>query len=204
MSCSKKLLHYKGACPWKKETKSYGRYSFQVPVYCQNYWRSGMNEKHNEWNLSHLLSLTVCKFLVNRRLSADAGVNDVFSVLSALVSLSLARSLLQFIMSITEKWASYEDRVGLWKKGMRYGLFGRKKNRYTHGWLIRLFAGCVYSCVWFHVHLQTIMYLHEFVSEVQLVYRPQHEPSVTSNVLKSQTHSLLRPLICMTKTWLII
>lgn len=112
----KELLHYKGACPWKKETKSYGRYSFQVPVYCQNYWRSGMNEKHNEWNLSHLLSLTVCKFLVNRRLSADAGVNDVFSVLSALVALSLARSLLRFIISITEKWASYEDGVGLWKK----------------------------------------------------------------------------------------
>lgn len=105
--CHKELLHYKRACPWKKETKSYGRFSFQAPVRCQNCWRAGMNEEHNDWKLSHLFSLAVCKLSVNRRLSADADINDVFffffPLLSGVVALYGAFSLPPFIISITEK-----------------------------------------------------------------------------------------------------
>lgn len=127
MSClSQRTVALQKSSSLEEETKSYVGFSFQVSVCCQNYWRSWINKKHNEWNLSHFLSLTVCKFLVNWSLGTDAGVNDVFSVLLALVALSLARSLLRFIISITKKWESYEKRGGLWKKRMRYRLFGKK------------------------------------------------------------------------------
>ena len=116
--CHKELLHYKRACPWKKETKSYGRISFQAPVHCQNCWRAGMNEEHNDWKLSHLFSLAVCKLSVNRQLGADANINyDFFCFFSSsvwrccFIRCFLAR---RFSSPLLKKWGRYEEKGGVW------------------------------------------------------------------------------------------
>lgn len=191
--CHKELLHYKRACPWKKETKSYGRFSFQAPVRCQNCWRAGMNEEHNDWKLSHLFSLAVCKLSVNRRLSADADINDVFFFF---FSSSVWRCC--FIWCFL---AAAVYHLHYWKseRGMRR----REECDYAFGRL--LINECV--CLIRGVH---VAHPQQKVC-TRVVCGPQCEPSATCNVLnlqphkrRSHTRALLRPLICMTKAWLII
>ncbi len=164
--CHKELLHYKRACPWKEETKSYGRFSFQARVCCQNYWRVEMNEKHNEWKLSHLLSLTVCKLSVNRRLT-DASVNDVFFHFCLPLLLYLVLPHCNRLSSpLPKKWESYGERGGFFffKKRVRYRI---SVYCYTADasidWLMGLFAWSDHACVWLHMHVLNRMYLHKFV-----------------------------------------
>lgn len=196
--------------------------SLSAPACCQNYWGTGMNERHNEWKLSHLLSLAVCKLSVNQRLGTDAAINDVFSVLSALVALSRASSLQPFIISITEKWESYGERGGSWTKKKRE--IQRKEEACLDkagaptDWLMSTPGTeegqkgqwdcsldlCVHDA---HARARSTRVL--FV-RCNLFAGPRREPSAASAVLKSEphkrtaTHSLLRPLICMTKACLII
>lgn len=89
-------------------------------------------------------------------------------------------------------------------KNQPYHMGGLKKGSKT-GQERSLFARSLWKCCsWFSCVT--------LVSKVRLVFRPRHEPSVTSNVLNLQpykrtdthTHTLLWPLICMTKAWLII
>lgn len=114
MSCHKELLHYKSQEPvlGRKKTKSYG-FFFSESLYVartikeRRWMRSTMSES----NLISFLSQFVNS--VNRCLCTDAGINDVsLSLLSALVALSQASSLLSFIISITKK----RGRGGIWKK----------------------------------------------------------------------------------------
>lgn len=105
------------ACPWKKKDKVVWVFFFPESLYVartikeRRWMRSTMSES----NLISFLSQFVNS--VNRCLCTDAGINDVsLSLLSALVALSQASSLLSFIISITKK----RGRGGIWKKKVRH------------------------------------------------------------------------------------
>lgn len=155
--CHKELLHYKRACPWKKETKSYGRFSFQAPVCCQNYWRAGMNEKHNEWKLSHLLSLTVCKLSVNRRAQHRCPYKLCFFC-SICPCCFISGFLTATVYHLHYQKVRHGERVV-------YGKMGEIQRR-----AVRIYWDV--PCVWLHMHAHNRMYLHEFVRGATCLQAP--------------------------------
>lgn len=114
-----------------EETNKVVREVLRVTLCCRHYWRSGMNEKHNEWNLSHLLSLTVCKFC---KLEAQRRCLYKLCFFSSVCPCCFISSFL----AITVYYLYYWKVKQLSEEGRN-----KAKSRRTHWWLMGLFARAV-------------------------------------------------------------